>query len=87
MTMEAAAIYRYPAHRSQVKALVGPGQGMILKLGGKGLVGSVVLGRDNEAAGVPVDAVDDPRAQGAPHAAEAVPAVVQQGVDQGAARN
>ncbi len=67
-------------------ALVGPGQGMILELGGKGLMGGIVLGGDDEAAGVPVDAVDDPRAQGAPHAAEAVPAVVQQGVDQGAVR-
>ena len=59
---------------------------MVLELGGKGLVGGVVLGGDDEAAGVPVDAVDDPRTQGAPHAAEAVPAVVQQGVDQGAVR-
>ena len=42
---------------------------MVLELGGKGLVGGVVLGGDDEAAGVPVDAVDDPRTQSAPHAA------------------
>ena len=44
--------------------LVGPGQGVVLELGGQGLVGEVVLGGDDEAAGVPVDAVDDAGAQG-----------------------
>ena len=44
----------------------------------------VVFGGDNEAAGVPVNAVDNAGAQFAADAGEAVAAVVQQSVHQGA---
>ena len=66
--------------------LIGPGQGVVLELGGEGLMGGVVLGRDDEAAGVPVNPVDDPRPQLPSNAAEAAAAVVEQGVNQGAVR-
>ena len=57
---------------------------MILELLGQGQVGHVVLGGDDEAAGVPVNPVDDPRPELAVDAGEALAAVVEQGVDQGA---
>ena len=38
-------------------------QDMELELLGQGQVGAVVFGRDHKAGGVPVDAVDDARAQ------------------------
>ena len=46
-------------------------------------MGEVVLRRDDEARGVPVDAVDDAGPLLPPDAGEGVPAVVEQGVDQG----
>ena len=48
------------AHRDR---LVHPGQGVVLKLGGQSQMGAVVFGRDNKAGGVPVNAVDNARAQ------------------------
>ena len=56
-----AAILPQPAHRHR---LIDPGQAVVLELGGQGQVGPVVLRGDDQAAGVPVDAVDDARAQG-----------------------
>jgi len=50
----------------------------------KALVGGVGLGRDDDAGGVLVDAVHDPRTRHAADAREARARVVQQGVDQGA---
>ena len=50
------AILPEGAHRHPV---VQPEQGVILQLGGQGQVGPVVLRRDEQAGGVPVDAVDD----------------------------
>ena len=55
---------------------------MVLKLGGKGLMGGIVFGGDDETAGVPVNAVDNSWTQGPAYAAEAVPAVKEQGVYQ-----
>ena len=52
---------RKPAHRHR---LVHPGQGVILELGGQGQVGTVIFSGDDQAGGVPVDAVDDAGAQG-----------------------
>ena len=66
--------------------LVYSGQGVVLKLGGQGQVGFVVLGGDDQAGGVPVDAVDNARTQNAVDAGQAGSAVVEQGVDQGAVR-
>ena len=48
------------AHRHR---LVLPVEGVVLKLPGQGQVGEVALGGDDKAGGVPVDAVDDARAQ------------------------
>ena len=64
-------------------ALIGPGQAVVRELGGELLVGEVVLRRDDQARGVPVDAVDDAGPLLPPDAGEGVPAVVEQGVDQG----
>ena len=63
-------------------ALIGPGQAVVRELGGELLVGEVVLRRDDEARGVPVDAVDDAGALLPADAGEGVPAVVEEGVDQ-----
>ena len=49
-------------------------------------MGCIVFGGDDQAAGVPVDAVDDAGTLLAPHAGQALPAVMQQGVDQGPVR-
>ena len=68
------------------QTLVGPGQGMVGQLGGQTGVGGIVFSGDDEAAGVPVDAVDDAGAQLAADARKAPGAVVQQGIDQGAVR-
>ena len=78
----AAVLFQVPHHH----ALVGPGQGVVLELGGELLVGIVVFRRDDEAGGVPVNAVDDTRPQFPADAGEGVPAVVEQGVDQRAVR-
>ena len=59
---------------------------MVLELGGELLMGEVVFRRDDEAGGVPVDAVDDARPQFPADAGEGVPAVIEQGVDQRAVR-
>ena len=48
------------------------------------LMGKVVFRGNNESAGVPVNAVDDTGALFAADAAQTVPTVVEQGVDQGA---
>ena len=44
--------------------LVLPRQGVVLKLRGQGQVGRVIFGRDDQAGGVAVDAVDNAWAQG-----------------------
>ena len=59
---------------------------MVLKLGGQGQVGPVVFGGDDETGGVPVNAVDDTRADGPVDARQGAAAVIEQGVDQGAVR-
>ena len=55
-----AAVLPEAAHRHR---LVGPGQTVVLELGGQGQVGPVVFGGDDKPGGVPVDAVDDAGAQ------------------------
>ena len=57
-------------------------QRVVLQLGRKGLVGKVVLRHNQQARGILVDAVDNAGAQLAVDAGEAVPAVIEQGVDQ-----
>ena len=64
--------------------LILPVEGVVLELVGQGQVGRVVLGGDEQAAGVPVDAVDDARADDPVDPRQAPAAVVEQGVDQGA---
>ena len=81
--VDSAAVLPEIAHR---QALIRPGQGVVRQLGRQGQVGRVVFGGDNEAAGVPVDAVDNAGTLLAPHAGQALPAVIQQGVDQGPVR-
>ena len=61
-----------------------PGKAVGLDLLRQLLVGRVVFGHDQQTAGVLVDAVDDPRPNHPVDPGEALPAVVQQGVDQGA---
>ena len=78
----AAVLPKIP-HR---QAFIGPGQGVVRQLGRQGQMGCIVFGGDNEAAGVPVDAVDDAGTLLAPDAGQTFPAVIQQGVDQGAVR-
>ena len=78
----AAVLPEIPRH----DAPVDPGQGVVLELGGELLVGEVVFGGDKEAGGVPVDPVDDAGPQLPADAGQAVPAVVEQGVHQGAVR-
>ena len=46
-------------------------------------MGGIVFGGDDQAAGVPVNAVDDAGTLLPPDAGQALPAVIQQGVDQG----
>ncbi len=55
---------------------------MIRQLSRQCQMGGVVFGGDDQAAGVPVDAVNDAGTLLAADAGEGVPAVVQQGVDQ-----
>ena len=55
-----AGILLQPAHGD---GLIHPGQGVILELGGQSQVGPVVLRGDDQAGGIPVDAVDNARAQ------------------------
>ena len=81
--VDSAAVLPEIPHR---QALIRPGQGVIRQLGRQGQMGCIVFGGDNEAAGVPVDAVDDAGALLPPDAGQALPAVIQQGVDQGAVR-
>lgn len=58
------------------------GDGSVLELGDQVAVRPVILGHGQQSRGILVQAVDNPRAE---HAADArqVPAVVEQGVDQG----
>ena len=70
---------REAAHRHR---LVHPGQGVVLKLGGQSQMGPVVFRGDDQAGGVPVNAVDDAGAQGTVDAGEGIPAVEEQGVHQ-----
>ena len=78
----AAVLAQVPHHDAAVDA----GEGVVLELGGELLVGEVVFRRDEEAGGVPVDAVDDAGPQLPADAGQAVPAVVEQGVHQRAVR-
>ena len=57
----------------------------VLELFGEAKVGGVVLGRDDAAACVHVEPVNDPRAHHAADPAQAAGAVVQQRIDQRAA--
>ena len=66
--------------------LIGASQRVVLELLGQAQVGHVVFRRDDETAGIPVDAVDDAWPQLAVDAGEGVAAGVEQGVDQGAVR-
>ena len=66
--------------------LVDPRQGVVLELLRQGQMGLVVLGGDQQAAGVPVDPVDDAWAQLPVDAGQGIPAVEEQGVDQGTVR-
>ena len=78
-----AAVLPEVPHR---QTLIGTGQRMIRQLGRQCQMGGVVFGGDDQAAGVPVDAVDDAGTLLAADAGEGVPAMVQQGVDQRAVR-
>ena len=53
------------------------------EIGRQRLMGGIVLGRHHQAAGVLVQAVDDPRPALAPDAREGLPAMGDQGIDQG----
>lgn len=64
------------------QTLVCPGQSMVAELGAEGQMGGIVLGGDDQAAGVPVDAVDDTGPLFAADAGQRIAAVMQQGVDQ-----
>ena len=64
--------------------LILPVEGVVPELIRQGQVGRVIFRRDQQAAGVPVDAVDDAGADHPADPRQAVPAVVKQGVDQGA---
>lgn len=66
--------------------LIGPGQGVILKLGGQGQVGGIVFRRNDQTTGIPVNPVDNPGPQSAVDTGQGVAAGVEQGVDQGAVR-
>ena len=55
---------------------------MILKLLREAHMGRVIFRRDDKAGGIPVDAVDDTRPQFAVDAGKALPAVVEQRIDQ-----
>ena len=61
-----------------------PVEAVVLELLGQGQVGPVIFGRDEQAAGVPVNPVDDPRPKLAIDAGQALAAVKEQRVDQGA---
>ena len=63
-------------------AAVCPGQCMILKLCRQSDMGKVVLRRNDEAGGIPVNAVDNAGAQLPIDAGEGTAAVVHQGIDQ-----
>ena len=56
------------------------------EIGRQGLMGGIVLGRHQQAAGVLVQPVDDPRPALAPDAREGLPAMGDQGIDQGLVR-
>jgi hypothetical protein len=68
-----------PPRQRQVDAA----QGAVLQLGGQGLVGARGAGDHQQAAGVAVQPVDDPRPQGVAGVGQ-LQAAVRQGVDQGA---
>ena len=55
-----AAVLPEAPHRHR---LIGPGKGVVLELSGQSQVGPVMLGGDNQAGGVPVDAVNNAGAQ------------------------
>lgn len=56
----------------------------VFELGGEGVVGGVVFGDDEDAAGFAVEAVDDAGTQDAADAGEAGTTVVEEGGDEGA---
>lgn len=55
-----AAVLPETSHRYR---LIHTSQGVVLKLSGQGQMRPVIFGGDDQAGGVPVDAVDDARAQ------------------------
>lgn len=63
-----------------------PAEAVIRELGGQPLVGKIIFGSYYKPGSVLVNAVDYARAALAAYAGEAVPAVIKQGVDQGAVR-
>lgn len=79
-SVHSATVFPKASHRHR---LVHPGQGVILELGGQGQMGTVVFSGDDQARGVPVNAVDDAGAKLPVVPGERGPTVVQQGVDQG----
>ena len=70
---DGAAVLAEAPHRHGV---VQAEQGVVLELGGQRQVGAVVFGGDDQAGGVPVDAVDDAGAQLAVDAGEGIAAVI-----------
>ena len=74
-----AAVLLQVAHH---QTLIRPRQRVVAELGAEPQMGGVVLGGDDETAGIPVDAVDDAGALLPADAGQRRPAVVEQGVDQ-----
>ena len=64
--------------------LIDTGEGMLFDLRGQALMGQVVLRHNQQAAGILINAVDNTGTHHAADAGQAVPAMGQQGVDQGA---
>ena len=64
-------------------AVVDASQGVVLQLRRQSLVGKIVLRRDDQPGGVPVDAVNDAGPQLPVNAGQVVPQGVEQAVDQG----
>ena len=68
-----AAVLPEAPHR---QTLIGAGQRMIRQLSRQCQMGGIVFGSDDQAAGVPVDAVDDAGAQGAVDPREGISTVI-----------
>lgn len=67
------------------KGAIGAIDGVFVKLGAEAFVGAVGFGRDQQAAGVFVQTVDNTGSQDAAYAGQAAAAMMEEGVDQGAA--